>query len=535
MLKQLFIKNIILVENADIEFAEGFNVLSGETGSGKTAIMNAIYLITGCRAETSMIRKGAEKGIVQAVFDIKGNSLIRSILEQGGIDFEEEGELYIRREISLEGKSRAFINNQLAQLSLLRALCAPIIHLVGQHANQELLSLDRHREILDVFGGLKEDVFAFSKSWEQENALQQELERLVNSETQRVREAEICQRTCEEIEEARLKEGEDEELFHEYTLLSHAEEIGTKVESLIQVLSGEKLALLSQLQRQKNTFDSLLAIDPSLTEVAHSFHHAVLEIQEVTHSLNLYHSRLEYNPERLAAINDRLTLITRIKKKYGSTLQEIHAFAEENKKKWFELQNADHRIEELHEEIRHIQEKNHQLAKQLTQRRTETARQLAAILKNELRSLNMSKVDFHIEVTSQKRSRTGDDRVEFFLLPNVGEHRISLKTCASGGELSRVMLSLQVVLCDKEHIPILVFDEIDANIGGETAKVVGEKLKKIGQKQQVLCITHFPQVARQADHHLRISKNIVGERTITCIQSLDDNMRETELDRMVGN
>lgn len=535
MLKQLRIINIILIETAEIEFAEGFNVLSGETGSGKSAIMNAISLIAGDRAETNMIRKGAEKGIVEAIFAIAEGSVIRTLLEQSGIDCEEGEELYIRREISTAGKSRAFINNQLAQISLLRTICSHLINIVGQHANQDLLSLERHRDILDIFGSFKSEVSGFSISWDEENTLHHELETLVNSEAQRLREAEVCQMVLEELDEANIKEGEDEELFKEYTLLAHAEELGSKVHDICQMLNGEKAAVLPLLHRQKNTFDSLAGIDPSLNEVAQSFQNAVLELQEVVNTLNIYQSRLEHDPERINVVNERLTLITRLKKKYGSTLQEIQVFAGENRKKLEELQNADSKIEQLREKLDLVKARNNQWALQLTQQRKDAAQKLSTALKKELCSLNMPKVDFQIDVTLQKRGRNGDDRVEFFLLPNVGEHRIPVKNCASGGELSRVMLSLQTVLCGKERIPSLVFDEIDANIGGETATVVGEKLKRIGKKQQVLCITHFPQVAKYADHHFQISKRVIGDRTITFVDALDDSTREHELARMSGN
>lgn len=535
MLRQLRITNLILVESAIIEFAEGFNVLSGETGSGKSAIMNAICLIAGERAETSMVRKGADKGVVEAVFDIQKVPLIEVLLEQGGIDFEEGGELYIRREISAAGKSRAFVNNQLAQANLLRALCAHLIQIVGQHANQDLLSIDRHREIVDVFGGLKEKVAEFSLSWDEEHSLQNELDGWINSEAQRIREIEVCQMILEELEEANLKEDEDEALFSEYTCLINADEIGTKVNEICSTLNGEKFALLPSLVRQKNLLDSLTAMDASLTEVAESFHQAVVEIQEVSNTLTVYQSRLELNPSRLSEVNERLTMITRLKKKYGSSLQEIQAFAEENRKKLDLLQNADYKIEELQKQLQIIRKRNDQFAAEITQKRKMASQKLSIALREELRSLNMPKVDFQIEVLSQKRGRMGDDRIEFFLLPNLGEHRVPIKDCASGGELSRVMLALQTVLCSKERIPSVVFDEIDANIGGETAKIVGQKLKDIGDHQQVLCITHFPQVAKFADHHLQISKKIVGERTLTFISTLDEELREQELARMSGD
>lgn len=535
MLKQLRVTNIILVESAHIDFAEGFNVLSGETGSGKSAIMSALSLITGGRADTSLIRKGADKGIVEAVFDLKEMSFVEYLLEKGGIDFEKGEELFLRREISVTGKSRAFINNQLAQLSLIRAICNHLINMIGQYANQDLLLLERHREILDLFGGFQEEVSAFSIDWEEELSLQNELDTLVHSEAQRLRETEVCEMIQQELSEANIKEEEEEGLFNEYNLLIHTEELSTKVQDICQSLNGEKMALLPQLLRQKSTLDSLVRIDASLAEVFHSFQTAILELQEAVNILNRYQSQLEPHPERLVEVNERLTLLARLKKKYGSTLQEIQLFSENNKKKLFELQNTDHKIDDLKKQLDLARNRNHQIALKLTADRKAAAQKLSIALKNELASLNMPKVDFYIDVSPQKRGRKGDDHVEFFLLPNVGEHRIPIKDCASGGELSRVMLALQTVLCGKERISTLVFDEIDGNIGGETAKIVGSKLRDLGKKQQVLCITHFPQVARFADHHLQISKRVVGDRTLTFVNLLEEDMREYELARMSGN
>ena len=254
MLKELRITNIILVESAHIEFAKGFNVLSGETGAGKSAIMNAINLVVGERADVGMIRKGAEKGIVEAVFDITHFPHLKEMLDESGIDVDNCEELFIRREISSAGKSRAFINNQIAQLNLLKNLTGPLVNIVGQHANQDLLSVERQRELLDLFGELREEVVEFYLNWDKENALQQELETLVNSEAQRLREIEVCQMELEELEESQLKEGEDEELFSEYTLLVHAEEIGQKVTGITHTLERRALFSLTTSPQTKNRF-----------------------------------------------------------------------------------------------------------------------------------------------------------------------------------------------------------------------------------------------------------------------------------------
>lgn len=535
MLKYLRIQNIILIESAEIEFVKGFNVISGETGAGKSAVMGALNLIAGERADLGMIRHEAEKGIVEAVFDIKFTPQISSVLEQGGIDFLENEELYIRREIISSGKTRAFINNQLVQLSLLRSVTGHLMNIVGQHANHHLFSLEHHREVLDLFAGIEKEVATFSMNWHQEIALQSRLEGLISGEAKRLREIEVCQRVLDELADASLKEGEEESLFNEYTFLSHTEETEAKIGGILDMLNGEKSNVLALLSRHKNQLDTLASRDVSLKEIAQSYEHSLLELREISHALRLYHSRLENRPERVAEINERLALINQLKKRYGSSIKEIQAFKEETKKNLNELENADLQIEELREKLDTCRKKNDQLALWIRQMRQNEAQKLADALKKELVSLNMPEVDFHIEVTGQRRGQTGDDHVEFFLLPNKGEQRVAVRHCASGGELSRLLLSLETILSGRGQIPILIFDEIDANIGGDTAKIVGKKLDTIGKHQQVICVTHFPQVAREAGHHLHVSKKVVEERTVTLIEALNASKRDKELARMSGN
>ncbi len=534
MLRELRISNLVLIESAEIAFKEGMNVLSGETGSGKSAIINSLSLIAGERTP-QMIRRGCEKAHVEAVFDIAQCPAVLRLLEEAGIDHEVGDELIIKRELTAAGKSRAFVNHQLAQLALLRKIAQELFEIVGQHANQKLLSVEKHREILDLYGNLQEEVAAFSLSWENENRMRTELDSLVGSEAQRLREIEVCRMELEELEEAHIKEGEDDELFSEYSLLAHAEELTAKVNEINQTLSGERHAVIPQLNKIKGLFfEQLVKIDPSLADAAKSCENALLEIQELAYSLRHYGSKVEYNPERLREINDRLTLITRLKRKFGETLDEIRAYQAKAKAKLALLESADIRIEELRRQLEQAAKENEALTQQLTAERQKTAKKLMRNLVAQLRSLNMPKVDFIAEIAKQKRSRHGEDKVEFYLVPNVGEHAIPIKDCASGGELSRLLLALQALLAGKEQIPTLIFDEVDANIGGETATIVGQKLHEIGKKHQVLCITHFPQVAKQADHHLQISKAERKGRTLTQVQTLDEKARTLELERMLG-
>lgn len=533
MLKHLHIQNIILVEQAEISFAPGLNILSGETGSGKSAIMHGLSLAIGERTDTSLIRRGSEKGIIEAVFDAD-HPFVCSLLSEGGINHEAGEDLIIRREISHSGKGRIFINQQSAQVSFLRKLGQQLVQIVGQHANQALLSLDYHREVLDLYGDLNPLLKQFQESYDHEKNLRNRLEELVQQEAQRIRDIDVCRQELEELEEAQMKEGEEEELFAEYTLLSNAEEISQKIHEINLVFSGERNPLLAILNRQKQALEAVVRFDSSLHETSQAFQNVYLELEDISHTLQQYQSRLHYDPQRLNAINDRLTLINRMKRKYGITVQEILAYQSHCQAKLAKLENADFEIEELKQKLQEAEEQSGLLSKELTAQRKKYGSAFGKAVTDQLRTLNMPKAIFTVQIIEQTRTRDGNERIEFFLRPNTGEHEIPLKEGASGGEMSRVLLALQTLLAGKEQKGSLIFDEVDANIGGETAAIVGEKLREISRSHQVICITHFPQVASQADHHLQISKEEIAGRTVTLVQVLDAKSREGELARMAG-
>jgi DNA repair protein RecN (Recombination protein N) len=534
MIKELRLTNIILVESAEITFTHGFNVLSGESGSGKSAILNALHLIAGVRSDTGLIRRGADKGIVEACFDIDNLPILPHLLKEAGIDHAEGDDLLIRREIHTSGKSRAFVNNQAAQLSILKQISDHLFEIVGQHANQKLLSTDHHRHLLDLYSDLKGDIATFSNIWEEETQTRQLIDELKNSQAERLRTIEVCRMEIEELESAAIKEGEDEELFAEYTHLSNTDQLAEKVREINDVLSGEKIAILAHLSRQKSTLEELVTLDPVLSEVNTSYQNALLELQEVAYSLRNYETRIEHDPTRVEFLEERLSLIARLKKKYGSSIDEMHAYLAKAHDKLTQLESSDLQIESLEEKLKGLSTTCNNLGSQLTRNRQQASKIFATGIVKHLIALNMPKVQFVINITPQKRSRNGDDKIEFFIVPNIGEHQVSVCDCASGGELSRTMIALQALLAGKEQTPTIIFDEVDANIGGETANVVGEKLNEIGQKHQVLCITHFPQVAKYADHHLHIYKTEIDGRTITQVNSLDSSARQKELARMRG-
>lgn len=534
MLLKLQIQNLILIDAVEVPFEKGLNVLSGETGSGKSALMEALALVLGERADTSVIRRGCDKGRVEAHFDLNTLPEIPAFLDQAGIDHDPEAPLLIQREVTAGGKSRAWINQQTVQLNFLRELGKLLVRFVAQHANQQLWEIEQHRKLVDSYANLADLAQTHAQAWTKETSLRQQLNALVHGEAQRLRELEVCHRELEEIANANVKAGEEEELFAEYSRLTKAEEISRYVDVVTAPFSAEKQPLFSLLNKQKQAFERLVRIDSSLEETYTAFQQAVIELQEVSYQLQTYANQLENQPERAQEINERLTLLTRIKKKYGPSLEEVAQYRQKAESRLNELENADQKIEELRQQLEKAEAEGQALSSQLSQGRKKAAQKMAKEVVQQLRALNMPKVEFSIQITAQQRNAHGEDHLEFFLAPNVGEPMVSIKECASGGELSRLLLALHVLLAGKERIPSLVFDEIDANIGGETAVKVGEKLRDIGSHHQILCVTHFPQVALQAHHHLQISKREVQGRTVTSIRSLQPNERQEEIHRMLG-
>ncbi|MBA3602505.1 MAG: DNA repair protein RecN [Parachlamydiaceae bacterium] len=534
MLRELRIINIVLIESVEIFFEAGLNVITGETGAGKSAILHALSLIMGSRADSNVIRKGKDKGAVEAYFEKVIEGSLQKLLDDAGISYEDDSGLIIRREISHNGKSRAFINQQLVQLSFLKSVGAYLLDIVSQHASRHLLSLEAHREIVDLYGVLADDVATFARSWELEIELQRKLKALIEGESQRLREIEGCLRELEELQEASLKEGEDEEIFAEYSLLMNSEELSNKSGDILRALDGEKISVMQLLNRHKRGFEGLVRLDPTLAPALEAFNGATVEIKEIVYTLSTYHSRIVCNPSRCHQLNERLTLIALLKRKYGSSISEIQEYQKKLIERIVELENGDTNIENFKLELINVAETNQKLASQLTSKRQAAAKAFGLEMVRQLVSLNMPKVEFQVEVSSQKRSAIGDDVVEFFLLPNVGERRIPIKDCASGGEISRILLALHVVLAGKQEIPTLIFDEIDEGVGGKTASLLGEKLREISKNHQVFCITHFPQVAKYATLHLQISKSEKNGRTSTEIQILDEATRHYEISRMLG-
>jgi DNA repair protein RecN (Recombination protein N) len=534
MLKALSITNIILIEEASIEFEKGLNVLSGETGAGKSAILKALSLILGEKSETHLIRKGAEKAIVEALFDISALPEVQQFLSEAGFSHDPDDDLVIRRELSANGKSRAFINHQIAQRPLLEQLGLHLIDHVGQHAHQSLLSLNTHRNVVDLFGGHSALREQFKTEWQHLKQLQQELDELTQNESRRLRDIESYTHELQELDEANLKPGEEEELYAEYKRLVNFEEIAAKLDEVLVILSGEGRAPLPAFYRCKNLIEKIAALDSSLQPTATSLHNIYVELQEHQYSLNQYRAHLDFDAQHLEKINTRLALLNSLKKRYGGTFEAIEFYRQQAREKLALLENADQHIEDLRKELEQSETHLQTIGKKLTAVRRHSAMQLQALILDHLRPLNMQRAGLEIRLSPAPRSDNGEDLIEFFFAPNVGEHLLSVRDCASGGELSRLLLALKTAIARLQNTPTLIFDEIDANIGGETATLVGQKLKAIACDRQVLCITHLPQIAHMADQHLYISKQELKGRTTSTVQKLSKALRKKELARMLG-
>lgn len=534
MIKHLILNNLVLVDQCEIHFTPGFNAITGETGAGKTALIEAIALALGNRADTTLIRKGSDKALVEIAFDIDALPNLHTLLEEAGISCDPHDYLIIRREIFKEGKNRAFLNCRLIPLPFLQKVGAHLIDLIAQSTHQDLRTTDTQRALIDRFGSLEKEYACFQSSFAKEKEFSEKLATLQTLLQKREREEETLRFQLEEIESVGLKSGEEEILFEKYQRLAHAQELNEKITQIIKVLSDSPSALLLQLSRFHKTCESLQTYDSSLSDAASLFHEAQIALSEALRTLQSATDGLDADPNTFQFLENRLTTISRLKRKYGQTFDAIEQF---HLQLQTDLSRFAHLLEEIQnteKELTSIRRETDQAASTLTQKRKKTSLRLEKILTHHLHMLNMNGAELQITLSPQTRHTSGDDLIQFFLKANAGEHPGLVKEHTSGGELSRLLFAIKTTLAEKNDTPTLLFDEIDANVGGKTASIIGEHLKALGKVRQVICITHFPQVASQADTHLTVQKVEKEGRTFTEISLLSPKKRQEELLRMLG-
>jgi len=531
MLEELYIKNIILIEESTISFGKSFNVISGETGSGKSAILKALSLILGARADGKLLRTGAEKGIVRATFKVENRSLLQ-FLQESGIEAEENEPCIIQREIFSSGESRLLINNQPARLKLLTQFAEQLVRFSEQRDDAKLLDKNFQRGVVDEISDLSRDLQAFSALWKNCIDEKRRLVDLKMGEEKRLQEQERVINEIDAIEKAELISGEEEELFTELSRLTHTDKLLSLLDQISEQLSGER-AILDQLQHCRSHIEEIVALDSEQKDHLSTLVSCHLELSELANSLTYYSGSIQPNPERCEEVNARLNEICALEKNYGTTIDDVLSYLKDSKEELVKLKGSENSVETQEKEVSELERKIQEMGDQLTNKRQKGAKKLESMIKNELESLNLNSC-FRVQLTEKPMDSTGKDDVEFFFTPNVGEKEISVKECASGGELCRLSLAISCLLAEKSATSTLIFDEIDAHIGGLTALKVGAKLQQLGKNHQIICITHLAQVAQFADHHFQILKKTGNGRTITTISPLSSQKQVKELSRMQG-
>jgi DNA repair protein RecN (Recombination protein N) len=535
VLLELVVENYAVVERLRVHFHAGLNLLTGETGSGKSIVVDALGLLLGSRASAEMVRTGESRARVAGIFDVRDHAGVRRLLEPAGLEIED-GELLIEREILAGGKSRAFVGSRPAAVALLKELAPLLADIHGQHDQQLLFLPDAQRDMLDSSGGYRDALDRVASVYAQWRSAAAELAELERTEQEKLRLFDLWSFQRKEIESAALEPDEDVSLENERRVLQNVQRLEeAATAAYAAVYEGEESAL-SLTRTAAKRVDELCRIDSSLEGLREHLKAADLSLQEASYALRDYLSSLEANPGRLEEVETRLAAIDRLKRKYGATIAEILGFLEDTRRQIASLENASERMEALRREQKRLAAEFETAAADLTGRRRAAARKLEKRVEAELAQLAMERTVFRVEITPAPWSASGADRVEFLVSPNLGEEPRPLEKVASGGEVSRLALALKTCLSAPQNglVRTLVFDEVDTGVGGGAAEGIGRRLKKLAAANQVLCVTHLPQVASFADHHYRVEKQESNGRTVAVMEELDSAARTREIGRMLS-
>ncbi len=533
MLLNLIITNFAIIDRLEVQFDAGFNVLTGETGAGKSIILDAFGLLLGDRARPDLVRAGSDEATVEALFDLAGRNDIRQTFAESGFPFDDE--LVLRRVVQSGGRSRAYINGRLATLSQLQPLSEKLVAVCGQHEHQVLLQRNVHLDILDRFGDLDEMLRAYRELYQKRLGVARQLERLEAAERDRLQRLDLLRHQFDEIGSAQLSPGEEESLAAERLLLQNAERLAAITRGGYEELYEGDGAICEIPGRLAANLQSVATIDPELGKLAETVHHSLFELEDVSAQLRSYLGRINFEPERLEDITERLSILTRLKRKYAPSVSEILDLQDAMGRELAELESAGETRQQLADELASLTARTLHLGEELSAARRKAAGPLAKILVDELNDLAMSGASF--EVAFDPLNQPGHDgleKAEFMISLNAGEPLMPLARVASGGELSRLMLALKRIAPDADGVPTIIFDEVDAGVGGAAATAVGSKLRSVSRISQILCVTHLPQVAAFADHHHRVMKREVGGRTLATMSCLTGDERVREMARMLG-
>jgi DNA repair protein RecN (Recombination protein N) len=548
MLTTLRIKNLALVSDLTLELQPGCNVITGETGAGKSIIIGALNLVLGERADRSLIRSGSDSCSVEAVFDVKKlRAPLKNFLEENGIEPCEENQLVLKRTFSASGTNRQFINGSPTTLNVLATIGEWLVDMHGPHDHQSLLHPAKQLLILDAFGKLEKEREVFGELIRRRTVFENEKSALVVDEKTYAQQLDLLRFQVEEISGARLHPDEEKSVEENFRRASNAAKLLQLSQAALDILSENENSLLAQAGVLGRTLQELQRVDSGAANLVELNSQAVGAWRELQTELSRYAEKVDVDPAQLQKLEERLNLIHSLKRKYGATLAEVIAFGAEAKIKLQSLESRDVDLARLNAELEKLDTEILKAGQKLSAARKKIIPQLAKAVGKQLADLGFKQSKFDVDmkpltpslspsdgVRERSISSTGLNEIEFQFAPNPGEPAKPLRAIASSGEMARVMLALKTVLAAEDEIPVLIFDEVDANVGGETANAVGEKMKQIAAKRQVLCITHLPQVAAPADAHYVVTKQIRDGRTISEIALLTKKERVTELARMLG-
>jgi DNA repair protein RecN (Recombination protein N) len=546
MLLQLMIRNIAIIREVQLEFGPGLTALTGETGAGKSILIDALGLVLGARASSDLVRSGTPRAWVEAIFDLTGLEQatdLQAMLSAHGIDLED-GQLILSREIQANGRSVARVNGQAIPASVLAVLGARLVDIHGQSDHLSLLRADRQLELLDRFAGVLPLRNELARLVREFRAVRRELEQLRMRTREREHRCDFLRYQVDEIARARLRVGEEEELVAERARLQNAERLASLATEVASSLDGDEFAPLDALRRAVLRLEELGRLDPEQRGLAEQLREALYTVEEVVRTVRTYAESIEADPDRLTVIEERLDLLRRLKRKYGATVEEILAYAEEAQRELAALETGEETIAELERRADELARAVVEHARELSARRRAAARALEQAMSAAMRDLRLGQGAFAVafeqpDETGNEQERaaacgeTGWDRIEFLIAPNPGQELRPLARVASGGEMARLMLALKSSLSEVDETPTLVFDEVDVGIGSRSAQVVGERLWQLSRAHQVIVISHLPQIAAFADRHYKINKTVVNGLTETAVHHLEGEARLEELAAML--
>jgi DNA repair protein RecN (Recombination protein N) len=544
LLAQLTVRNVVLIERLVLELAHGFNVVTGETGAGKSMVVDALSLVLGGRARPDLVRGGADEAEVEALFELSPGSRAAAKLEAAGIPSERE--LVVRRVVQAEGRSRAYVNGRLCTAAQLAEIAADLCDIASQHESVSLTDPATHVEYLDAFGGLEADRVRVAEQVDALSEVQRELEAASAQERGRAERDDFLRWQMREIDELEPRDGEETELEHERGRLRHAEKLQAATRHAAERLYEGEGAICDELGRLAAELDQAAGIDGSLAPLARTVESARGELSDAARALSRYAETVEASPERLAEVEDRAFRLQKLLRKHGPATADLLAHRAGLARELASLESASERVAELEGEKTRRAAEAGAAARSLSRKRRDAAEKLADAIGRELSQLGMGRARVVVDVQptataadallvdGARLTRSGIDRVEFLIAPNRGEEPRPLRRIASGGELSRALLALKRVLADQGPAGTYVFDEVDAGVGGAVAEVIGRSIAEIGRHRQVLCITHLPQIAALADAHFVVDKTESRGRTHTSVKRLQRSERVEEIARMLG-